>query len=788
MWWAKILLICGLMTGSGFSQSTQGIYNLLQRRMPQHADSFQFSLVNATGVASDDGGQPFDHYVVSTLSNGTVLVEGNSLSALSSGLHRYLADMAQVDLWWFVGNRLDVAPEQLPPLQQPIEGSSVVKWRYHFNTVTFGYLAAFWSWEDWEYQLDWMALRGINLPLAWVGFEKVLVEVFQEIGLTDAEISAFLSGPAFQPWNRLGNIQGSWCGELPESWIESQFELQQQIVARMLELGMTPVLPGFAGFVPSAITRVLPNASVIQGSQWEGFPSTYTRDTFLEPQDENFADLQYRLISKQQDYYGNVTHIYALDQYNENDPSNSTTAYLREVSNMTMQSLKAADPCAIWLMQGWLFLDNTFWNPSNTKAYLSGVENEDMIILDLFAESQPVWKDTDSFYGKPWIWCQVHDYGGNMGLYGQIMNITVNATEALAESSSLMGFGHTMESQEGNEIVYDLLLDQAWSETPIDTAQYFHDWVTVRYSGSQQPLPRQLYKAWEILRASVYNNTNLTSNSVPKSILELEPNISGLTARTGHHPTTINYNPEVIVQALQLMRKGGASDTSLWNNPAFQYDTVFLSRQILANAFIPQYNDLISIYSVENYSKTAINTTGQVLIDLLWGLESVLATNENFNLSAWIGRAVSWAQGNASLARFYEYNARNQITLWGPMGEVSDYASKQWSGLVSSYYVPRWQIFVGYLYNVTPQNFDPSELHQSLQNFELQWQQQSECLKDGGPETDLQNVLESLQKQWPDIFRSTTITTNRLGPISSFLRYPKTSIHQILLSFESFAL
>jgi alpha-N-acetylglucosaminidase len=77
------------MTGSGFSQSTQGIYNLLQRRMPQHADSFQFSLVNVTGVASDDGDQPFDRYVVSTLSNGTVLVEGNSLSALSSGYGFY---------------------------------------------------------------------------------------------------------------------------------------------------------------------------------------------------------------------------------------------------------------------------------------------------------------------------------------------------------------------------------------------------------------------------------------------------------------------------------------------------------------------------------------------------------------------------------------------------------------------------------------------------------------------------------------------------------------------------
>ena len=30
----------------------------------------------------------------------------------------------------------------------------------------------------------------------------------------------------------------------------------------------------------------------------------------------------------------------------------------------------------------------------------------------------------------------------------------------------------------------------------------------------------------------------------------------------------------------------------------------------------------------------------------------------------------------------YEYNARNQITLWGPDGQIVDYANKQWAGKV----------------------------------------------------------------------------------------------------------
>ncbi len=31
------------------------------------------------------------------------------------------------------------------------------------------YSMAFWNWSRWEQELDWMALQGINLPLAFTG-------------------------------------------------------------------------------------------------------------------------------------------------------------------------------------------------------------------------------------------------------------------------------------------------------------------------------------------------------------------------------------------------------------------------------------------------------------------------------------------------------------------------------------------------------------------------------------------------------------------------------------------
>jgi alpha-N-acetylglucosaminidase len=64
----------------------------------------------------------------------------------------------------------------------------------------------------------------------------------------------FFSGPAFFAWQRMGNIRG-WGGPLPNDFIAAQAELQKKILARMLALGMVPVLPAFAGHVPKAFAQ-----------------------------------------------------------------------------------------------------------------------------------------------------------------------------------------------------------------------------------------------------------------------------------------------------------------------------------------------------------------------------------------------------------------------------------------------------------------------------------------------------------------------------------------------------
>ena len=76
------------------------------------------------------------------------------------------------------------------------------------NVCTMGYSLVFTDWAYWEKQIDWMALNGINLPLAFVGQEWVWTEVFKEYGLAFSDLDTFFTGPAFLPWYRMGNIRG----------------------------------------------------------------------------------------------------------------------------------------------------------------------------------------------------------------------------------------------------------------------------------------------------------------------------------------------------------------------------------------------------------------------------------------------------------------------------------------------------------------------------------------------------------------------------------------------------
>ena len=183
-------------------------------------------------------------------------------------------------------------------------------------------------------------------------------------------------------------------------------------------------------------------------------------------------------------------------------------------------------------MQGWLFISDS-WTLQRIQAYLGGVENDRMIILDLYrykicglgfrntiliwycSEARPQYLRTNNYYGKPWIYCVLHDFGGNMGIRGDLPTIMTAPIDALQSSNgTMLGIGLTMEGIYQNYVVYDLTLEMAWTSKKLDYSAWILQFVKQRYNIPE----KNAAHAWQILAATAYNCTRCIGG-IGKSIL-----------------------------------------------------------------------------------------------------------------------------------------------------------------------------------------------------------------------------------------------------------------------------
>ncbi|KAG7206119.1 hypothetical protein KM043_003513 [Ampulex compressa] len=629
------------------------------------ASNFVLSVDSTFGIPGKDSFQ------LTKDSRARIEIIGNSGVAATWGLHYYLKHYCNVHVSW-EGSQIAL-PEVLPPVNITIKAND--RFRYYQNVCTAGYSTVWWQWPQWERHIDWMALNGINLALALNGQEAIWQMVYLKLKLTQEEINEHFGGPAFLPWTRMGNIRG-FGGPLSEAWHNQTVVLQRGILRRMRELGMIPVLPAFAGHVPRAFSRLYPDANMTKTGCWNKFEDEYCCPLLLEPTDPLFQVVGKMFLETYIEQFG-TDHVYTCDTFNENEPHSSELSYLRNVSNATFSAMSAVDPQAVWIMQGWLFVhDFEFWTLPRVEAFLTSVPLGRMIVLDLQSEQFPQYRRLNSYYGQPFIWCMLHNFGGTLGMFGSARIINERVFEGRDfVGSTMIGTGLTPEGINQNYVIYDLMNEMAYRLAPVDLGDWFERYSDRRYGRNT------IYAkhAWVYFGRTIYNFHG-TERIRGKYVITRRPSLKLSTWKW--------YKPEVFYSIFTTFLEGRHE---LENSTLYRHDVVDTTRQFLQLTADDIYVKLMKCYNRNNL--TCTSSYADDMLELFGDLERILASGEDFLLGRWLEDAKT-AASDCEDARLFEYNARNQITLWGSNGEIRDYAIKQWSGVVDDYLHPRWHLFL----------------------------------------------------------------------------------------------
>ena len=660
----KLLLISMICWLASINIQASPITHLLERIDKGASKKFKTELVK-----SDK-----DFFEIDQAKSSTpIIIRGNSWVNIAVGINWYLKYYAGINLTW--NNMSAKLPAKLPEVAKKERHETNLTLRYDFNYCTFSYSMAFWDWNRWQKEIDWMALHGVNMPLAAVGEECVWRNMLLKLGYTEEEIGKFISGPAFFAWWEMNNLEG-WGGPLPLSWYKQQEILQKKILANMKEWGMHPVLPGYCGMMPHDAKQKL-GLNVTDGGLWNG----YQRPANLSPTDSRFseiADLYYKELTK---LFGKAEY-YSMDPFHEsNDDASIDYA---KAGKVLMEAMKRANPNATWVVQG--------WTENPRPQMIKDLKVGDLLILDLFSECRPmfggpsIWKREGGYGNHEWLFCLLENFGGNVGLHGRMDQLLNNFYHTMG---NIKGIGFTMEGSENNPIMFELMSELPWRPNKFTKEEWVKNYCFARYGVHDATIE----KAWTILAQSIYNCPLGNNQQGPhESIFCGRPSLNNFQVSSWSKMHNY-YDPEDTKQAAILLTS--VADKYRGNNN-FEYDLVDICRQALADQGRRQYLRTIADYNAfarKDFYKDADRFLKMILLQ-----DKLLGTREEFRLGHWTNAARSLGKTQAEKDQ-YEWNARVQITTWGNRvcadeGGLRDYAHKEWQGLLKDFYYKRWSTYM----------------------------------------------------------------------------------------------
>ncbi|MFF2021607.1 alpha-N-acetylglucosaminidase [Streptomyces sp. NPDC058171] len=628
-----------------------------RRLLPRHADQLRFR--SAPGAP--------DSFTVSG-ARGRIVLTGTTPAVQLTALRWYLKHTVHANLTW-AGAQLAL-PATLPaPAAETVRTASVPH-RFALNDTNDGYTGAYRTWASWERELDVLALHGYNRVFVQVGAEAVHHRVFQAFGYAEEEVRRWVPGPAHQPWWLLQNLSGF---PAPPSGrlIAARAALGRRICGRLRELGMTPVLPGWFGMVPPGFADRNAGARTVPQGEWYGFD----RPDWLDPRSAVFARVAAAYYEVQQEVFG-ATTLYKMDLLHEGGSAGDVP--VEDAARAVERALHRAHPTAVWVTLG--------WRTNPPRKLVEAVDRDRMLILDGIADRAAGADDREGdWLGTPYAYGSIWNFGGHTALGANAREWARAFPDRRSRpGSALRGIALLPEAADNNPAAFELFSELAWSEGPLDLADWFARWAHARYGARDA----HAAAAWDRLRRTVYGTTREDGWSEgADGLFGARPALTAVRAARWS-PKSLRYDPAEFEPALDELLAVGPR---LRSSSAYRHDLLDVARQALSNrsrVLLPRVKAAYDSGDAGRFHRLTAHW-----LDLMDVLERLLATDGAHLLGRYLADARSWGADAAERERL-AYDALSLLTVWGTRkgadAGLRDYGNREWAGLVGGLYRRRW--------------------------------------------------------------------------------------------------
>lgn len=612
---------------------------------------------------------------VSPVGKDGIAIAAPNTRLAAAGLGCYLREVAQAH-WSWCGNRLD---GEMPAPPRTLTFTPAFPHTQAYNYCTLSYTMAFWDETAWREEIDRLALYGFEFPLVQAGLGKVWQGVLRELGYPEERIAAFIPDEAAAAWWNMGNLEGLG-GPLSQARVDRDAAVGRFLVQEMQALGMKPILQGFTGLVPSDLPKYLdkkafPDARFVEQGHWvDGFQ----RPILLDPTTDAFqkiAALWYKHLFL---VYGvSRAEAFGGDLFHEGGRTGGLNVEACARAVQTAQ--QKASPGAIWMIQA--------WGANPRQELLKGLDPRYAMILALVRDQTNGHRYPRSFANVPWLWCELLNFGGNHGLYGGL-RVQADLGELTAQpgAKTLSGYGLLSEGLEMNPVFYELFTQRFFMPKDLQLGAaglnaWLSDYATRRY-GQCTP---EITRALRLLAVSAYAPIR-EQEGCTESIYCARPSWTARKASSWSSGEQY-YPPADTLRAAETLLTAADRNPDLLQEETFAYDLADVTRQALADLGRPLLSLAKDSPAARKAFLEAIRRTDAVLACVpRWRLDFCEARTRNV--------------GGEAGPRGY----RRMITTWsGRRGALNDYANRQLAGLLSGYYLKRWETFFA---DPTPKNLD----------------------------------------------------------------------------------